>query len=177
MTDQSSLSGVRKTMPHYDTLHDRTALARMYETRSAAQIARELGCAKSTVLRYLTLHGIERREPSTKAPGQAGAEIRKPARKRWRPSKQSTDGKERIRVSWWRLHILAGRCPLDCPDTDFCTSTPERPDDGRRGCIMFNRLQHWGELRARPWEPPDPFEHYTKRFADVGAEIDDDEEY
>lgn len=164
-------------MPHYDTLHDRAALARMYETRSAAQIARELGCAKSTVLRYLKKHGIERREPSIRYPPAPGAEIRQaPKKNRWRPSIQSDGAKHRIKVSWWRLHILAGRCPLDCPDAYFCTSTPDKPEDGRRGCIMFNRLQHWGELRSRPWEPPDPFEHYTNRFAGAGAEIDDDDE-
>lgn len=42
-------------------LQDRDLLARLYATHSAAEIARRLGVGETSVLRWLSVHGIERR--------------------------------------------------------------------------------------------------------------------
>lgn len=143
----------------------------LYGRMDMEQMGALLHCSKRTVREWLAGHGIEIR---TK--GQVQGEQARPAdekRSGWQPRCYI----ERLRISYWRLCILTEQCPFMCPD-DPCENVPARPDDGRSGCPMYNRLKNMGELMPRAWEGNDPWEYWRRlaeqqRARDIMYEPDD----
>lgn len=158
-----------------EALKDRDKMTELYNQYTYDEIAVMLRCGHTTVRKWVRIHGIPPRQAGLK-PGQEP-----PAPKNgrgnghvWTPTMEDPKDRAvaRIQVSRWRLHILAGACPPGCPDEGICYDrTPAKPDDGRMGCIMYNRLKNMGELRPRDTEPEDPFAYWEERLGAALVEL------
>lgn len=158
---------------HHPDLDDPEALAKLYETNSLQQMADILGCSKATVNNRMKKFNIKTRLPSLhlnrNKRERSKVNPRRVPADEWGLIWTPKDDRDLITNCWWRLHVLSGMCPLNCPDAGFCDQDrPEIPqDDGRKGCPMYNRLRNRGEFNPRPWEQDNPFVQWGERLADA----------